>query len=354
MGIEGKDKDVTLDIDDAIDNIFTEKKPKKEQITELSSLVDPLGEAGTTVLTAEMLDFENDKPETPQAAKAGFVSADAPKKEEAKPVPPMPNGVKPNVFVPNGPMPNGQVPPMQGGPRPNGPMPNGPVPPMPNGVKPNGFVPNGPMPNGPVPPMQGGPRPNGPMPNGPVPPIQGGPRPNGPMPNGPVPPMQGGPRPNGPVPNGPMPNGSTPSGLKMNVPSPTGALQGNAPQGGTGALAGGTGALPGGTGALQRGTGALAGGTGTLPGGTGNLTQFPQPNGSKSGNSDGKGLKIAGLVSMIAAIAGLIAVGVLLAINLFFSDYAKNYKGAADKGVTAVSAAEESLDNAETPDSTEE
>ena len=326
MGIEGKDKDVTLDIDDAIDNIFTEKKPKKEQITELSSLVDPLGEAGTTVLTAEMLDFENDKPETPQAAKDGFVSADAPKKEEAKPVPPMPNGAKPN----------GPVPPMQGGPRPNGPMPNGPVPPMPNGVKPNGFVPNGPMPNGPVPPMQGGPRPNGPMPNGPVPP------------------MQGGPRPNGPVPNGPMPNGSTPSGLKMNVPSPTGALQGNAPQGGTGALAGGTGALAGGTGALQRGTGPLAGGTGTLPGGTGNLTQFPQPNGSKSGNSDGKGLKIAGLVSMIAAIAGLIAVGVLLAINLFFSDYAKNYKGAADKGVTAVSAAEESLDNAETPDSTEE
>ena len=166
--------------------------------------------------------------------------------------------------------------------------------------------------------------------------------------------MQGGPRPNGPVPNGPMPNGSTPSGLKMNVPSPTGALQGNAPQGGTGALAGGTGTLSGGTGALQRGTGPLAGGTGTLPGGTGNLTQFPQPNGSKSGNSDGKGLKIAGLVSMIAAIAGLIAVGVLLAINLFFSDYAKNYKGAADKGVTAVSAAEESLDNAETPDSTEE
>ena len=267
MGIEGKDKDVTLDLDDAIDNIFTEKKPKKEQITELSSLVDPLGEAGTTVLTAEMLDFENDKPETPQAAKDGFVSADAPKKEEAKPVPPMPNGAKPN---------------------------------------------------------------------------------------GPVPPMQGGPRPNGPVPNGPMPNGSTPSGLKMNVPSPTGALQGNAPQGGTGALAGGTGTLPGGTGALQRGTGPLAGGTGTLPGGTGNLTQFPQPNGSKSGNSDGKGLKIAGLVSMIAAIAGLIAVGVLLAINLFFSDYAKNYKGAADKGVTAVSAAEESLDNAETPDSTEE
>ena len=319
MGIEGKDKDVTLDIDDAIDNIFTEKKPKKEQITELSSLVDPLGEAGTTVLTAEMLDFENDKPETPQAAKDGFVSADAPKKEEAKPVPPMPNGAKPN----------GPVPPMQGGPRPNGPMPNGPVPPMPNGVKPNGFVPNGPMPNGQVPPMQGGPRPNGPMPNGPVPP------------------MQGGPRPNGPVPNGPMPNGSTPSGLKMNVPSPTGALQGNAPQGGTGALAGGTGAL-------QRGTGPLAGGTGTLPGGTGNLTQFPQPNGPKSGNSDGKGLKIAGLVSMIAAIAGLIAVGVLLAINLFFSDYAKNYKGAADKGVTAVSAAEESLDNAETPDSTEE
>ena len=302
MGIEGKDKDVTLDLDDAIDNIFTEKKPKKEQITELSSLVDPLGEAGTTVLTAEMLDFENDKPETPQAAKDGFVSADAPKKEEAKPVPPMSNGVKPNGFVPNSPMPNGQVPPMQGGPRPNGPMPNGQVPPM-----------------------------------------------------------QGGPRPNGPVPNGPMPNGSTPSGLKMNVPSPTGALQGNAPQGGTGALAGGTGALaggtgtlPGGTGALQRGTGPLAGGTGTLPGGTGNLTQFPQPNGSKSGNSDGKGLKIAGLVSMIAAIAGLIAVGVLLAINLFFSDYAKNYKGAADKGVTAVSAAEESLDNAETPDSTEE
>ena len=285
MGIEGKDKDVTLDIDDAIDNIFTEKKPKKEQITELSSLVDPLGEAGTTVLTAEMLNFENDKPETPQAAKDGFVSADAPKKEEAKPVPPMPNGAKPN---------------------------------------------------------------------GSAPPMQGGPRPNGPMPNGPVPPMQGGPRPNGPVPNGPMPNGSTPSGLKMNVPSPTGALQGNAPQGGTGALAGGTGALSGGTGALQRGTGALAGGTGTLPGGTGNLTQFPQPNGSKSGNSDGKGLKIAGLVSMIAAIAGLIAVGVLLAINLFFSDYAKNYKGAADKGVTAVSAAEESLDNAETPDSTEE
>ncbi|MBR0516392.1 MAG: hypothetical protein IJJ89_06095, partial [Eubacterium sp.] len=121
MGIEGKDKDVTLDIDDAIDNIFTEKKPKKEQITELSSLVDPLGEAGTTVLTAEMLDFENDKPETPQAAKDGFVSADAPKKEEAKPVPPMPNGVKPNGFVPNGPMPNGPVPPMQGGPRPNGP-----------------------------------------------------------------------------------------------------------------------------------------------------------------------------------------------------------------------------------------
>ena len=31
MGIEGKDKDVTLDIDDAIDNIFTEKKPKKEE-----------------------------------------------------------------------------------------------------------------------------------------------------------------------------------------------------------------------------------------------------------------------------------------------------------------------------------
>ncbi|SEF75682.1 hypothetical protein SAMN04487934_10321, partial [Eubacterium ruminantium] len=100
MSTEGKDKNVTVDIDDAIDNIFEVKKTSDENKISEISLLDPLGEAGTTVLSAEMLEFENDKPEPPKNPVDGFVSADAPKAAPA-----------------------GQMP--QGGPRPNGPM-NGP------------------------------------------------------------------------------------------------------------------------------------------------------------------------------------------------------------------------------------
>ena len=44
-------------------------------------------------------------------------------------------------------------------------------------------------------------------------------------------------------------------------------------------------------------------------------------------------MKVFGLVSMFIAIAGIIAAGVLLALNLFFSDYTKNYKDSAKNGI---------------------
>ena len=65
----------------------------------------------------------------------------------------------------------------------------------------------------------------------------------------------------------------------------------------------------------------------------------------KEPGTEGKGMKVFGLVSMCIAIAGLIAVGVLLALNLFFSDYTKNYKGAADKGVTKVESGYQETDS---------
>ena len=36
---------------------------------------------------------------------------------------------------------------------------------------------------------------------------------------------------------------------------------------------------------------------------------------------------------MFLAIAGIVTAGVLLALNLFFSDYTKNYKDAAKNGI---------------------
>ena len=63
------------------------------------------------------------------------------------------------------------------------------------------------------------------------------------------------------------------------------------------------------------------------------------PKAPKEGKEDslpgegGKGVKIFGLVSMFLAIAGIVTAGVLLALNLFFSDYTKNYKDAAKNGI---------------------
>ncbi|SEF75717.1 hypothetical protein SAMN04487934_10322, partial [Eubacterium ruminantium] len=189
--------------------------------------------------------------------------------------------------------------------RPNGPMPNGPQ------GAPNGFMP------------QGGPRPNGPMggpqgaPNGFMP--QGGPRPNGSMPNGPMNGPQG--APNGSMPNGPQ--GEQNKFAHQSGPGPKGPMAMNGP-------------IPN---FQPRPDGNS---TGTLQG---PAVNEPAVKEGASEESKVKVVKVAGLVTMIMAAAGLIAVGVLLAINLFFSDYAKNYKGAADKGITAVTAEQEQTDS---------
>ncbi|MBR1675339.1 MAG: hypothetical protein IJ703_10340 [Eubacterium sp.] len=365
MSTDNGNKNVTMDINDAIDNIFDDnassagsKFQKKAEDT-VAKAVDAstlTGEEGTTVLSEDILTGEEGTTVLSKEELMGMDLSGEPKLQGGfQPVSgPIPQGGAAGFQPVNGPIPQ-----------------NGPA----------GFQPvNGPIPQaGAVPPVppQGAPK----APNIPVPP-QGAP----------VPPQQ---IPNFQPKNGPVPPQGVPQGAKATVPPqgvpqqipnfqprPTGnnapvppqAQNAQAPgapvppQGIPQAPQGGFPGAPVQNGQPQQAPGVIPG---SLPGAMAPASMngaFPpaqqgkkvkekkvKENKVKDPESEGKGMKVFGLVSMCLAIAGLIAVGVLLALNLFFSDYTKNYKGSADKGVTTVqSGYQETDDTPDTPDDTEE
>ena len=368
-------KNVTVDFND-IDNIFEDKGKKaalkaeetaakvvdaaaltgEEGTTVLSGAMNGelTGEEGTTVLSNEEigLDLKDPKGFVPQggfqpvsgpipsAPQGGFQPQSGPippvnQNMQNKPVPPM-NG--PAGFQPqNGPVPpvnpnmqNKPIPPMNQNMQ-NGPaMQNKPVPPM------NQNMQNGPaMQNKPIPPMNQNMQ-NGPaMQNKPVPPMNGpaGARPqNGPaMQNKPVPPMNGpaGARPQ----NGPA-QSPNPQQIPNFQPRPTVGNTDNknaAPNTAPNTPAGNMPPVK---------PGALTGPAPNMPP-MGTMPAALSPSGKpEKPKKKGKGMKVFGIISMILAIAGIITAGVFLALNLFFSDYAKNYKDAAEKGIQTEGAAD--------------
>ena len=323
-------KNVTVDFDD-IDNIFDDKGSKNVQKAALKAddaaakVVDSAaltGEEGTTVLSGDMNDMLTGEEGTTVLSN-----------EEM--------GLDlntPNEFVP------------QGGFQPvSGPIPTAPQ----GGFQPqNGPIPNAaPQQNNPVPPVapqggfqpQNGPIPNAPQQNKPVPPVppQGGFKPqNGPIPQQ-IPNFQ--PRPAGVEPNK---NAASAQGMPQapNMQTPNGAPQAPNMQTPNGAPQAPNMQAPNGMPAVK--PGVLAGPAPNMPQMNGPMPGAIPPDGmskkakkvktpkDKSQNSgEGKGMKVFGLVSMFIAIAGIIAAGVLLALNLFFSDYTKNYKDSAKKGI---------------------
>ena len=316
-------KNVTMDLND-VDNIFDDKASKKatqvvEETAEKADAAALTGEELTTVLSGDMAgELTGEEGTTVLSNEEMGLDLNDPKEF-------VPQG----GFQPvSGPIPTAP----QGGFQPV----NGPIPPMngPAGFKPQG----GPIPqNGPVP----GPNPQQipnfqPRPTGPagsdinknaVP--QNGPMPNGPMPNGPMP---NGSMPNRPMPNGPMSNAQAPDAQGAKP----GALVGPAPN------------MP------EQMPGAIP------PSGKPPKVKKKKEKAETSGEdgngaNGGNGMKVFGLVSMFLAIAGIIAAGVLLALNLFFSDYTKNYKGAAKKGIQSeISVNEDSEADQETPADTPE
>ena len=323
-------KNATVDFDD-IDNIFDDKGSKNVQKAALKAddaaakVVDSAaltGEEGTTVLSGDMNDMLTGEEGTTVLSN-----------EEM--------GLDlntPNEFVP------------QGGFQPvSGPIPTAPQ----GGFQPqNGPIPNAaPQQNNPVPPVapqggfqpQNGPIPNAPQQNKPVPPVppQGGFKPqNGPIPQQ-IPNFQ--PRPAGVEPNK---NAASAQGMPQapNMQTPNGAPQAPNMQTPNGAPQAPNMQAPNGMPAVK--PGVLAGPAPNMPQMNGPMPGAIPPDGmskkakkvktpkDKSQNSgEGKGMKVFGLVSMFIAIAGIIAAGVLLALNLFFSDYTKNYKDSAKKGI---------------------
>jgi hypothetical protein len=341
MGTDNDNKNVTMDINDAIDNIFDDKAsagPKFQKKAEdtATQVVDAAltGEEGTTVLSEDILTGEEGTTVLSKEELMGMDLSGEPKLQ---------GGFQPM----NGPIPQGGFQPVngpiaQGGFQPvNGPVAqNAPVPPVPPQA-PNFQPKNGPVPqNAPVPPQapKTAPVPPQAPKTAPVPP-QGAPQqiPNfqpGPTGNAPVPP-QGAPVPQ--APNMQAPNMQAPNMQAPNIPNAPQqpVIQPGQPQQASGVIPG---SLPG--------TMAPAGMNAAFPpaqqGKKAKKVKEPKV---KEPGTEGKGMKVFGLVSMCIAIAGLIAVGVLLALNLFFSDYTKNYKGAADKGVTKVESGYQETDS---------
>ena len=382
MSKEANDTDVAADINQTVDNIFEEKKNETtgDVVAEMAkaagnvaSAPDAIealnasaadgaagsldGEEGTTILTAEMLGMleENDRNgamdvngqqgqgNTPLTSN-GFTPTSIPK----------PAGTVSPVAIPSqvgNPIPvNNQIPNFQ--PRPVGVVGQNQNQPMPAGV----VGVNGQRPQGTPGQFAQNNDPNGNIPNGPMQFDQNEMNQNGI-------PQFGQNNPNGPAQFGQ-------NGFNQNLNNQNGSFQGaprQFPQFGNMQN-------PGGPIVQYPGVQNQQGAQGQYPQGQYPQGQFPQsslmtpPTGGKPTQklkkhkaskapkdplkeSSGKGIKTTGIITLIIAILGCITVAVLLCINLFFSDYAKNYK---DNGKELAKVASEASDDKGSDDKTSE